>query len=64
MTETKTRTRRTAEELAEYHLKQALTNMTLEEKVRLARDLKENIETEVANRKAAAEAASKLAEGL
>lgn len=58
------RKRRTADELHAYHLQEALKNMPLDEKVALIRRLKEDVKTELEARKAAAESATKLMEGL
>lgn len=62
--EDKKRERRTSEQLAEDHFNAKLKSMTLEEKVALVKSLKEEINTEVAARKAAAESANSLTSGL
>lgn len=61
---TKTRTRRSAEQLAQDHFDAAITKMTLSEKVDLVKRLKGEIENEVADKKSAAESANLLTQGL
>lgn len=62
--QTKPRVRRSAEQLAEDHFNSKLDSMTLEEKVSLVKKLKTQIESEVTERKLAAEKAAKAVEGI